>query len=117
MGKIGRILASWAVVLASGLGPLSCEDRAPVGSSSSTTVSATSTLPIPPTDTGSGPAFRTVSGKVKQIDGSYYDVEEYTGTVVRLHVGKDTIKLNGDKKPGDAIRAEVTKGGHANSIQ
>lgn len=117
MGKIGRMMASWAVVLASGLGPLSCEDRSPVGSSPSTTVSATSNVPTPPTDTGSGQAFRTVSGKVKQVEGAYYDVEEYSGTVVRLHVGKDTVKLNGDKKPGDSIRAEVTKGGHANSIQ
>ena len=36
---------------------------------------------------------------------------------VRIRVGKDTKKLHGDKKVGDKIRAEVTHGGFANSIQ
>ena len=70
-----------------------------------------------PTDTGPGPAFRTVSGKVVKINGPYYDVLEYTGTRVRLHVNNKTMKINGNKKVGDMIRAEITKGRHANSIQ
>jgi hypothetical protein len=36
---------------------------------------------------------------------------------VRVYVSKETKKLNGEKKVGDRIRAEVTRGGFANSIQ
>ncbi len=70
-----------------------------------------------PSDTSNGPAFRTVSGKLVQIKDSYYDVEEYTGNMVRLHVSNTTVMIGGKKKVGDRIRAEVTRGGHANSIQ
>jgi hypothetical protein len=68
-------------------------------------------------DTKPGPAFQTVDGKLNKIDGSIYVVEDYTGKEMRLYVSKDTKKLKGEKKPGDLIRAEITKGGHANSIQ
>ena len=68
-------------------------------------------------DTSSGPAYQTVDGKLNKIDGDVYVVQDYTGREIRLHVSNDTIKLRGEKKPGDSIRAEVTKGWHANSIQ
>ena len=58
-----------------------------------------------------------VSGKVVKVDGPYYDVEEYTGNRVRLHVNNKTVMINGRKKVGDSIRAEITRGGHANSVQ
>jgi hypothetical protein len=68
-------------------------------------------------DTKPGPAFQTVDGKLNKIDGNIYIVEDYSGKEMRLYVSKDTKKVRGEKKPGDSIRAEITKGGHANSIQ
>lgn len=86
-----------------------------------------------PTDTKPGPAFTTVDGKVDKIEGSVYTVQSQTTNYqnsasdqppatpnvseVRIFVGKDTKKLRGEKKVGDRIRAEVTEGGFANSIQ
>lgn len=121
MERMSRTLVISGLAVAFSLGLLACAENSMVSSSPMTTVSATtgstSAAPAMPTDSSAGPAFRMVSGKLKNIEGSYYDVEEYTGNVVRLHVGGDTIKLNGTKKPGDTIRAEITRGGHANSIQ
>ena len=115
MNRTREILTGLAVVLAFGLGTVACSG---MGSNSpATTVSATSPEPSMPTDTSSGPAFRTVSGKVLKIDGPYYDVMEYTGNRVRLHVNNKTVMINGNKKVGDSIRAEITRGGHANSVQ
>jgi hypothetical protein len=64
-----------------------------------------------------GPAHRTVSGVVKQVNGPVYVMEDYEGKEVRMFVSNQTKKLRGDKKPGDSIRAELTYGGHANSVQ
>ncbi len=106
-----------AVVLAFGLGTVACSGT--MGSSTpSTTVSGVGTGKIvTPTDTTTGPAFRTVSGKLIKIDGPYYDVLEWNGSRVRLHVNNKTVKVNGNKNVGQMIRAEITRGGHANSIQ
>ncbi len=121
MGRMYRNLLTPALAMVFGLGLLACAENPMVSSSPMTTVSATTgsmiAAPPMPTDSSSGPAFRMVSGKLKNVDGNYYDVEEFTGNVVRLHVSGDTVKLNGNKKPGDVIRAEITRGGHANSIQ
>lgn len=68
-------------------------------------------------DTKPGPAYLMVQGKLTKIDGDVYVVEDYEGKEVRMYVSKDTKKMNGPKKPGDSIRAEITMGGHANSIQ
>jgi hypothetical protein len=68
-------------------------------------------------DTKPGPAFQMVEGKLNKIDGDVYVVEDYNGNEVRLYVGKDTKKLRGNKKVGDTVRAEITRGGFANSIQ
>ncbi len=68
-------------------------------------------------DTKPGPAYRTIDGKVHKIDGDIFVVEDYNGNEIRVYVGKDTKKLRGQKKVGDTIRAEVTHGGFANSIQ
>lgn len=68
-------------------------------------------------DTKPGPAFMMVDGKLNKIDGNFYVVEDFTGKEMRLYVSKDTKKMRGEKKPGDLIRAEVTKGWYANSIQ
>ncbi len=68
-------------------------------------------------DSKPGPAFQTIDGKVQKIDGDVYTVEDYNGNQIRLVVGKETKKLRGPKKVGDTVRAEVTRGGFANSIQ
>jgi hypothetical protein len=66
-----------------------------------------------------------IQGKLAQIDDNTYVVEQsvdnYRGETiteeVRVFVGKETKRLAGNKKVGDKIRVEVTKGGFANAIQ
>ena len=117
MNRTRHILAGAAVVLAFGLGTVACSGMDSYPSSPSTTVSSNAPEPSMPTDTSPGQAYRTVSGKVVKVEGPYYDVEEYTGNRVRLHVSGKTVMINGKKKVGDSIRAEITRGGHANSVQ
>ena len=79
-------------------------------------------------DSKPGPAYMVVDGKISKIEGNVYTVQSESanyqslGTTVNVSevqivVGKETKKLHGDKKVGDKIRAEVTHGGFANSIQ
>ena len=78
-------------------------------------------------DTSPGEAYTTIDGKVVKIEGEVYTVEknapDYLGNngmsqnEMRVYVGQETKKLHGDKTVGDKIRAEVTRGGFANSIQ
>jgi uncharacterized protein YdeI (BOF family) len=82
-------------------------DRTPETVSSSTTGHR---------DHKSGPAWKMVGGTVKQIKGDTYMVEDYEGNQVQLFVGQDTKHLR-QKKVGDSVRAEITRGGYANSIQ
>jgi len=63
-----------------------------------------------------GPAWKTIGGTVKQIEGNAYTVEDYEGNQVRLYVGQGTKQIK-QKKIGDTVRAEITRGGFANSIQ
>jgi uncharacterized protein YdeI (BOF family) len=67
-------------------------------------------------DHKSGPAWKTIGGTVKQIKGDTYMVEDYEGNQVQLFVGQDTKHIR-QKKVGDTVRAEITRGGFANSIQ
>ena len=67
-------------------------------------------------DTKPGPAWKTVGGTVKQIDGNAYTVEDYEGNQVKLYVGQGTKHIK-QKKVGDTVRAEITRGGFANSLQ
>lgn len=62
-------------------------------------------------------AFETLDGKLLKIDGEFYVIQDFTGKEKRLHVSEETVMLSGPKKPGDSVRAEITKGGHAISIQ
>ena len=62
-------------------------------------------------------AWRTVDGKLVKINGEHYVIEDDSGKELRLHVSKETAHLGGEKKPGDRVRAEITKSGHALSIQ
>lgn len=76
-------------------------------------------------DTAPGPAHLTVDGQVTKIEGEIYTVQSAAPGYLdsgmkeemRLYVGRETKKITGDKKVGDKIRAEVTRGGFANSIQ
>ena len=79
-------------------------------------------------DTAPGPAFTTVDGKIMKIEGSVYTIQsESTGyqnqgsttnvSEMKIYVDQQTKKLHGDKKVGDQVRAEITRGGFANSIQ
>ena len=61
--------------------------------------------------------FRTVDGKLLKVDGEFYVLEDPAGKERRIHVNKETVLLNGPKRPGDTIRAEITQSGHAISIQ
>src|SRR5262245_7166881 len=63
-----------------------------------------------------GPAWTTVGGTVKDIQPNAYTVEDFEGNQVKLYVGQGTKYLK-QKKVGDTVRAEVTRGGFANSIQ
>lgn len=61
--------------------------------------------------------WQTVDGKLVKVDGEFYVIEDNNGNELRLHVSKETTQLGGAKKPGDKVRAEITKGMHALSIQ
>lgn len=63
-----------------------------------------------------GPAWMTFGGTVKKIEGNSYTVEDYEGNQVKLYVGQGTKQIR-QKKVGDILRAEITRGGFANSIQ
>jgi len=67
-------------------------------------------------DSKPGPAWKTVGGTVKHIDNNAYTVEDYEGNQVKLYVGQGT-KVIKQKKVGDTVRAEITRGGFANSMQ
>ena len=63
-----------------------------------------------------GPAWRTVGGTVKDIKDNAYTVEDFEGNQVKLYVGQGTKYIK-QKQVGDTVRAEITRGGFANSIQ
>jgi len=67
-------------------------------------------------DSKPGPAWKTVGGTVKNVEGDIYTVEDYEGNQVKLRVGQGTKHIK-QKKVGDTVRAEITRGGFANSIQ
>lgn len=85
-------------------------------------------------DTAPGPTDAIIDGVVIKIEGEVYTVlsghpdngsasqsrgwgGSLTQKEVRVYVGKETKKIKGEKKVGDKVRAEVTYGGFANSIQ
>jgi maltose-binding protein MalE len=67
-------------------------------------------------DSQPGPAWKTIGGTVKNVHGDIYTVEDYEGNQVTLRVGQGTKHIH-KKKIGDSVRAEITRGGFANSIQ
>jgi len=67
-------------------------------------------------DSQPGPAWKTIGGTVKSVHGDIYTVEDYEGNQVKLRIGQGTKHIH-KKKVGDTFRAEITRGGFANSIQ
>jgi hypothetical protein len=67
-------------------------------------------------DSKPGPAWRTLGGTVKKIESNVYTVEDYEGNRIKFYVGDGTKHIK-HKKVGDSVRAEITRGGFANSIQ
>lgn len=67
-------------------------------------------------DTMPGPAWETIGGTVKRIEGGIYTVDDYDGNQVRLHVGQGAKHIK-KKNVWDTVHAEITRGGFANSIQ
>jgi hypothetical protein len=64
-----------------------------------------------------GPAWKTIGGTLKHIKGDVYTVEDYEGNQAQLYISRETKQLRGNKKVGDRVRAEITHGRFANSIQ
>jgi uncharacterized membrane protein len=124
--KILPVIVAALAVTALAVGPAVAKNSKKSSSHSSSAAEAASSMgSIPQTpdapkagrhDEKPGPAWRTVGGTVKQIENDTYLVEDYEGNQVKLYVGQGTKHIN-KKKVGDTVRAEITRGGFANSIQ
>jgi len=67
---------------------------------------------------------RSVQGELVNIDGAFYVIKDASGKEIRLHVDKNTTKLDKDRakmdrefKVGDTVEARMNPDGHASSIQ
>ncbi len=58
-----------------------------------------------------------LEGKLLNIEGEYWVVEDHANNQRRIHVGPDTTLPQSAKKPGDSFQAVVRKNGHAIFIQ
>src|SRR5512147_300728 len=123
--KILPVIVAALAVTALAVGPAVAKNSKKSSSHSSAAAAASSMGSIPQApdapkagrhDEKPGPAWRTVGGTVKQIENDAYLVEDYEGNQVKLYVGQRTKHIN-KKKVGDTVRAEITRGGFANSIQ
>ena len=123
--KILPIVVAALGVVALAAAPAVAKSAKKQASHSSAAAAAASVGSVPQTleapkagqhDTKPGPAWKTVGGTVKQINGDVYMVEDYEGNQVKLYVGQGTKQIN-KKKVGDTVRAEITRGGFANSLQ
>ncbi len=120
------VLVSALAIVALAVTPALAKDsKATKSSQSSAKVAAGAVRPVPEQseapktshlDSAPGPAWMTFGGTVKKIEGNVYTVEDYEGNHVKLLVGQGTKQLH-KKKVGDTVRAEITRGGFANSIQ
>ena len=124
--QILQILVSTLAIVALALTPALAKDSKNKKSShSSAKASAEAVSHVPEQgeapkaghhDSKPGPAWKTVGGTVKNVEGDIYVVEDYEGNQVSLRVGQGTKHIK-QKKVGDTVRAEITRGGFANSIQ
>ena len=58
-----------------------------------------------------------LEGKLVQIEGDFWLVEDLSGNRHRIHIGAKTILPQSPKQTGDSIQAVVRKDGHASFIQ
>ncbi len=58
-----------------------------------------------------------LEGKLLNIDGEFWVVEDLANNQRRIHIGADTTLPQTAKKPGDSFQAVVRKNGHAIFIQ
>lgn len=123
--KILPVLVSTLAIVALAMTPALAKDSQKKTSSHSSAKAAEATDHVPEQhdtpkaghhDEKPGPAWMTLGGTVKKIEGNAYTVEDYEGNRVKLYVGQGTKQLK-QKKVGDTVRAEITRGGFANSIQ
>ena len=123
--QILPILVATLAVMAVATAPALAKSSKKSSSHSSAAAAASSIGSIPAVpeapkagqhDSKPGPAWKTVGGTVKNVEGDIYTVEDYEGNQVKLHVGQGTKHIK-KKKVGDTVRAEITRGGFANSIQ
>jgi hypothetical protein len=113
--KILPILVSAIAIVTLTMAPALAKDLKPKKSRYSPTKAAAESA-ASNHDEKPGPAWRTFNGTVKKIEGNAYTVEDYEGNHVKVYVGEGTKRLK-QKKIGDTVRAEITRGGFANSIQ
>ena len=124
--KILQILMSTMAILALAMAPALAKDLKNRKSSQSSVQAAAGTaghvseqadaLKADHHDSKPGPAWRTLGGTVKKIESNVYTVEDYEGNRIKLYIGDGTKHMK-HKKVGDSVRAEITRGGFANSIQ
>jgi hypothetical protein len=119
------ILVATLTIMAVATAPALAKSSKKPASYSSAAAAASSIGPIPAVpeapkpgqhDSKPGPAWRTIGGTLKNVEGNTYTVEDYEGNQVNLYVGQGTKYIK-QKKVGDTVRAEITRGGFANSIQ
>ena len=70
-------------------------------------------LQATPSSTGSN----ILEGKLVQIEGDFWLVEDLSGNRHRIHIGAKTILPQSPKQTGDSIQAVVRKDGHASFIR
>ncbi len=58
-----------------------------------------------------------LEGKLLNIDGEFWVVEDLDSNQRRIHIGSDTTVPQLAKQPGDSFQAVVRKNGHAIFIQ
>jgi ribosomal protein L21E len=124
--KMLPIVVALVAVAAIAAAPVFAKDSKKKSSSHSSAAAAASSMGALPQvqeapkpghhDEKPGPAWKTVGGTVKDIKDNAYTVEDFEGNQVKLYVGQGTKHIR-QKKVGDTVRAEITRGGFANSIQ
>ena len=58
-----------------------------------------------------------LEGKLLNIEGEFWVVEDMASNQRRIHIGSDTTLPQSPKQPGDFVQAVVRKNGHALLIQ
>ncbi len=58
-----------------------------------------------------------LEGKLLNIDGEFWVIEDLAKNERRIHIGPDTTLPQSAKKPGDSFQAVVRKNGHAIFVQ